>query len=341
MASSLIETGYRAHKTGIAVVTGVFMRLFHQLLRPQPLRQALPPAPAREALQRRFARLLGDDLAAARAGAYPRSLLFRVGLREALRALPTGVFELPRVVSRARRKAFAELPKDADPTRYPSYYRRTFHWQTDGWLSEHSARMYDPGVELLFGGTADVMRRMPLPDVVAYARGLGAPARVLDVACGTGRFLDQLHHALPDARLYGLDLSAPYLKHARAALSHVPDVSLVCDNAEATPFADGTFDVVSSVFLFHELPKDARRNVMREALRVVKPGGLFVVVDSAQADDAAEILWFLEQFPALYHEPYYKGYLVDPLPAALSEVGFEVVADRPAFVSRVVIARAP
>lgn len=340
MATSLIETGYRAHKTGIALLTGVFMRLFHHLLKAERWRFELPPAPARDALQRRFERLLDQDLAAARQGIYPQAVLFRTGLREALKVLPSGVLELPRVVSRARRKGFGELPASADPARFPSYYRRTFHWQSDGWFSERSARMYDPGVDLLFGGTADIMRRMILPDLVRHLRRVAAP-RVLDVACGTGRFLDQLHLALPGARLYGLDLSAPYLKHAQARLAHVPELSLVAENAEAMPFADGTFDAVSSVFLFHELPKDARRNVMREALRVVRPGGTFAVIDSAQADDSPELMWFLEQFPVLYHEPYYKGYLADPLPRALEEVGFEVLDDRPAFVSRVVIARRP
>ena len=275
-----------------------------------------------------------------RKGIYPQSVLFKTGIREALKALPRGVWEFPRVVSRARRKAFAELPADVDASRYPHYYRRTFHWQTDGWFSAHSARMYDPGVNLLFGGTADIMRRMVLPDLVAHLADLAAP-RILDVACGTGCFLDQLHLALPRARLFGLDLSAPYLKHAAQHLAHVPDVSLVHDNAEATPFADATFDAVTCVFLFHEMPSDARRNVMREALRVVRPGGLFAVIDSAQSDDAPGIMWFLEQFPALYHEPYYKGYLADSLPQALTEVGFEIVDDRPAFVSRVVIARRP
>ncbi len=127
----------------------------------------------------------------------------------------------------------------------------------------------------------------------------------------------------------------------RPALGEEGELSLVADNAEAMPFADQTFDAVTSVFLFHELPSDVRRNVMREALRVVRPGGLFAVIDSAQRDDSPEIMWFLEQFPVLYHEPYYKGYLSDPLPQALAEVGFEIVADRPAFVSRVVIARRP
>lgn len=291
------------------------------------------------ALQRRRSELHRRDLANVDAGLYPRDLLFDIPVRRYLRELPRLLRDAPRVVRRMREGDYKDIPA-VDKRRFPPYYRRTFHWQTDGWFSEHSATMYDPSVDLLFGGTADMMRRMIIPDVARATHDVEAP-RILDVACGTGRFLDMLHAALPDARLFGIDLSAPYLKHAQARLAHVAELSLVADNAEAMPFADGTFDAVTSIFLFHELPKDARRNVMREALRVVKPGGLFAVVDSAQLDDAPRLVWHLEQFPAVYHEPYFKGYLRDSLPAILREVGFEVVDDRSAYVSRVVIARKP
>jgi ubiquinone/menaquinone biosynthesis C-methylase UbiE len=336
MAVTLLDASYRAHKTGFALFSGLFMDVFHRLIG----RDTIPPAAQRAALQGRFRALLDRDLAGAKAGYYPEKLLFRIGFRDAMRVLPMGVFEIPRVVWRARHHAHGDLPPLAQPERYPKYYRRTFHWQSDGWFSEQSARLYDPGVDLLFGGTADIMRRTLIPDLVDALRPLESP-RVLDIACGTGRFLDQLHEALPRARLFGLDLSAPYLKVARERLAHVSELSLVAENAEDMPFADNAFDAVSCIFLFHELPSDARRNVLSEAFRVLKPGGLFAVLDSAQADDGADIGGFLEAFPRLYHEPYYKGYSQDPLPEALAAVGFAIVSDERAFVSRKVIAQKP
>jgi ubiquinone/menaquinone biosynthesis C-methylase UbiE len=171
-------------------------------------------------------------------------------------------------------------------------------------------------------------------------RGLEHP-RILDVACGTGRFLGQLHSTLPNAKLFGIDLSPNYLKHATQVLSAVPGISLVQDNAEKMPFRDESFDAVTSIFLFHELPKDARRNVMAEIYRVLRPGGTVAICDSAQLEESAELTSFLEGFPTIYHEPYYKGYLRDSLGRALGEVGFEVISSEPHFVSKVVVARRP
>jgi hypothetical protein len=104
--------------------------------------------------------------------------------------LPAALLESPRFFWRRFRGDFADLPADLDKTHYPRYYRRTFHWQGDGWLSDRSARLYDASVELLFGGTADVMRRMAIPPLVD---GLGAAAsRYRGVGCGTAASLPAL-----------------------------------------------------------------------------------------------------------------------------------------------------
>ena len=102
-----------------------------------------------------------------------------------------------------------------------------------------------------------------------------------------------------------------------------------------------TSALATSVFLFHELPADARRRVMREAWRVLKPGGRFVVCDSAQLADSADIADALYSFPATYHEPYYKSYLRDDLAAVMDECGFEVETSVPHLVSKVVVGRKP
>ncbi|TMQ13438.1 MAG: class I SAM-dependent methyltransferase, partial [Deltaproteobacteria bacterium] len=225
--------------------------------------------------------------------------------------------------------------------RYPAYYRRTFHWQTDGYFSDHSAEVYELGVEVLFRGTADVMRRQIIPPVTRAVRAAGGAGRLrlLDVACGTGRTLHQLAVAHPALRLYGVDLSPAYVRLARRRLAEVAEVALAVENAEALPFADAAFDVVTSVYLFHELPRNTRRAVAREMFRVVRPGGLIVIEDSAQLAESAEIASALRAFPTEFHEPFYDDYLEDDLAALLGEVGFAVESVEPQLVAKVVVGR--
>ncbi len=327
---------YRARQYGLTLSLALPGRLWTLILSPN-----LPGLDARVlgALQRRYEQLLERDLANVEAGRYPRELLYQLPLLNYLRHLPEALSDVPRFLWRSYTARHDDLPPAVNRDRYPRYYLRTFHWQTDGWLSARSARLYDPSVEFLFGGTADVMRRMAIPPLVAALESTREP-RVLDVACGTGRFLHQLGRALPQARLYGLDLSPPYLERAAALLAG-REVSLVHENAEAMPFADDQFDAVTSVFLFHELPADARRRVVREMWRVLRPGGSVVITDSAQLAESSEIAPVLYAFPAAYHEPYYKSYLRDDLAALLRAGGFAVDAVEPHLVSKVVVGRKP
>jgi ubiquinone/menaquinone biosynthesis C-methylase UbiE len=294
-------------------------------------------------LRERTEELFLRDLQNVAEGLYPRDLLFQIPIREYARAFPLLLLDAPRVVRRMRARDYKDIPS-VDKGRYPAYYRRTFHWQTDGYFSDHSATVYDLGVELLFRGTADIMRRQVIPPVTRFLRERGQPAqrtRLLDIACGTGRVLQQLATAHPELRYHGVDLSPFYVKSARRRLRDVAEVALVVENAEHLPYVDGHFDVVTSVYLFHELPRNARRNVVREMFRVLRPGGLVVLEDSAQPSDSPTIANVLGAFPAEYHEPFYQDYLADDLADLLTECGFLVDSSDPHLVAKVVVARKP
>jgi ubiquinone/menaquinone biosynthesis C-methylase UbiE len=338
MLSRVDAVAYRAQHLGFllgATALGASARLLTRTPRPD-LTAELPILRARtEAL---FAR----DLANVDAGLYPRELLFQLPTATYLRRLPQLLRDAPRVIARKRRGDYHDLPA-VDRGRYPAYYRRTFHWQTDGYLSPHSAAVYDLGVELLFRGTADVMRRQVIPPISRWlaSRPAGARVRVLDVACGTGRTLRQLATAHPDLAYHGVDLSVPYLQAARALLADVGEVTLAAENAEALPYADATFDVATSVYLFHELPRNARRRVMAELVRVVRPGGLLVLEDSAQHADSPELAAVLAGFPREFHEPFYADYLDDDLAGMATAAGAVDVTAEPILVAKLVTARRP
>lgn len=313
------------------------MRALHALMEPN----LGPPTQAQvDAATAHFNALMEQDLRNAEAGVYPRRLLFDGPPLLAPRTAAQLASELPRIWWRHRTHNHTDLPATADLSDYPPYYRRTFHWQTDGWLSLRSARLYDAQVELLFTGTADVMRRMSLPPLVESLKTHRRP-RILDVGCGTGRFLWQLHMTVPRAKLLGIDLSPFYIQRAFELLHDVRDVSLLVDNAEAMPLANASADAVVSVFLFHELPLPARRAVLEEIWRVCAPGGHVVLCDAAQNADASDTGYFFDVFATVYHEPYFKSYMRHPLESLLRTAGFEVLKSQRWLWSKVVTARKP
>jgi len=222
--------------------------------------------------------------------------------------------------------------------RYPPYYLQKFHFQTDGYLSGASAERYDHQVEVLFGGGAAAMRRQALVPLKSALDGrpLGghnAP-RLLDVACGTGRFLREVKANYPRLFVTGLDLSPHYLAVARRELAAWSRTRFSDGAAEAMPFADAEFDIVTCIYLFHELPPRIRPAVVAEIRRVLRPGGTLIFVDSLQTGDEPDYDATLDLFPVAFHEPYYASYLHENLDRLWSP-GFTPSERFPAYFSKV------
>ena len=260
--------------------------------------------------------LLEQDWRNIEAGHYrlPEELVIRplAALRKAGRYFA----DLRRVDERRRGAANDEVFRAAPRGRYPRYFLQNFHYQTDGYLSRASAELYDHQVEVLFGGAAAAMRRqalVPLRDALCERGRAADSARLLDLGCGTGGFLREVKRNYPRLAVTGLDLSAPYLAVARRQLRAWSRTELIEGAAEAIPVPDASFDVVTAIYLFHELPGRVRRAVAGEIRRVLRPGGRFILVDSLQTGDAPDYDALLEYFPFAFHEPYYASYLSEDL----------------------------
>ena len=220
----------------------------------------------------------------------------------------------------------------------PDYYAQDFHFQTGGYLTEGSAKLYDVQVETLFMGAAAPMRRTLLAPIAEFIRGRDQrKVTLLDVACGTGRFLRQVRLAYPAMTLKGLDLSRAYLDEAQRHLDGLRGAEIIEAAAERMPLADASVDIVTSIYLFHELPTEVRRQVTAEVVRVLKPGGLFVFMDSLQMDDKPGWDGLLEAFPHRFHEPYYRHYSLDDLDGMFNAAGLRLHSQALPFLSKMMV----
>ncbi len=314
-----------------------------------PTQREVKPLPSDVLLkiQQRLNHLLEVDWQDAECGVYPTSLLFDHPWKDFFRYYPAMLLDMPQVWERANKNKYQDFSPNLEIQGYPSYYIQNFHHQTDGYLSDYSASLYDLQVEILFGGNADAMRRRILSPLKqglkAFADVPPRQIRVLDVACGTGRTLRLIRAALSQASLYGTDLSPAYLRKANELLSQIPGElpQLLQANAEELPYLDNYFHAVTSVFLFHELPSAVRQQVIDECFRVTKPGGLFIICDSIQMSDSPEMQPIMESFHESFHEPYYKQYTTDNLVERLEKAGFENIHSCVHFMSKYLIACKP
>tara|TARA_B100000700_G_scaffold308508_1_gene386312 strand:+ start:1521 stop:2582 length:1062 start_codon:yes stop_codon:yes gene_type:complete len=298
-------------------------------------------------VRRSMEKLEKIDWEEAEEGIYPQSQLFDAPWFEWAKKYPLVWMDMPLTWERRKKNKTREIPRGINEKDYPNYYLQNFHHQTDGYLSEHSAEIYDLQVEILFNGTADAMRRRVLAPLKRglkkYLSQKTKTAKVLDIATGTGRTLQQIQSAIPEVELHGLDLSGSYLKQASKYLSSRSGdiVQLTKANAENVPFPSNNFQGLTCVFLLHELPREARQNVINECFRLLEPGGTFVLADSIQIEDSPGFTPIMENFHKIFHEPYYRDYIVDDINLRLKESGFTTITSESHFMTKVWKANKP
>jgi SAM-dependent methyltransferase len=223
--------------------------------------------------------------------------------------------QLPQMVETAKSLSEASPAKlESSPDfKVPRYVKAIdIHCMPGGYAGEASAddiaagALYDRGVYLYamgyMGPNNDDMGRSVCNYVTRNLEGF-IPKAILDMGCTVGHSTVPYKELFPDAEVTGIDVGGPCVRyaHARAAALGHP-VHFLQRNAEATGFADESFDLIVSHILLHETSGKAMPRIMAECHRLLKPGGYMIHADLPPFDLMDPFTQFI-----LDNETYYNN----------------------------------
>jgi SAM-dependent methyltransferase len=240
----------------------------------------------------------------------------------------------------------------------PAYYRARFHAYQQGnlcWEAACEAEQATDAMALRVWPSEDLspaqaQQRLRQAIFTAIAPSLDGPVRcALDLGCSVGvgtlalhEWLEQRQAGSGPLRVEALDLSPQMLAVAKVRDAGGAIAAWHHAAAEASGLPAAGFDLVTLQFVCHELPADATCAVLREAARLLRPGGVIALVDQDPGSETirrlpAPIATLLKST-----EPYLEDYFRLDLAAALEGAGFsEVRAVSCDPRHRVMVARRP
>ena len=151
------------------------------------------------------------------------------------------------------------------------------------------------------------------------------PKRILDLGCGPGTETLGFKRLFPEAEIHGLDLSAPFVKFGHLwAEEQDEEIHFHQGNAADTGLPDDHFDFIVSHILFHETSDEILPQIMKEAHRLLAPGGLFLSADVAYQKERLSIpKQVTNHWQVVYNgEPFWTGFADTDVSESLLTGGF-------------------
>ncbi|MCJ8007340.1 class I SAM-dependent methyltransferase [Lederbergia wuyishanensis] len=157
-------------------------------------------------------------------------------------------------------------------------------------------------------------------DIKEYIDNIEKPFyNILDLACGTGLYLDKQLEAFKDRGIswYGLDASEEMLKKAK---EKVTEVNFIQGFAEDMPYKSDTFDFISNNYAFHHFTK--KDHALDEIHRILVKDGIYKLHNISIHDMPQ--WWVYHYFPSAYEEDVKRYWDKNLIFKELKERGFEV-----------------
>jgi ubiquinone/menaquinone biosynthesis C-methylase UbiE len=212
--------------------------------------------------------------------------------------------------------------------KYPEYYVRSFHAYEEGNLGWEPATEVEVAAYAVHariwsdsGKDGDPRLRQSYHNVLK-AEISDSPKAIVDLGCSVGMSTVALQETFPDATLTGVDLSPYFLAVAKHRVGERENINWLHADAAATGLPSGSYDLVSACLLFHELPKSAAIDILKEARRLLRPGGHLAIMDMNPSSEIyvkmpPYILTLLKST-----EPYLDQYFGLDFENAIVEAGF-------------------
>lgn len=215
----------------------------------------------------------------------------------------------------------------------PPYYKKLeIHTQPGNYHGEFGGILYHWMIGPFFVNRDD-------GDGMGWALAQGVPkrpyARILDLGCGVGKSTLPYCDLYPEAEVVGLDYAGEMLKYAHKLAEHRGKrVHYVQGMAENTGLPAESFDLIVAIFLFHEMPRKARDQTVREAYRLLRPGGVFAIMESPPfevlLDQYSPLSAFLlDSTGRRMDDPYIPEFFTENRVEMMKRGGFETARDVP------------
>lgn len=227
------------------------------------------------------------------------------------------------------------------PFAYPEkYIEYPVHFQPSGYVNGHNIRLEYTSANKFYFDTESNIRNWIEKTHIKNPQDRFKPLRILELGASTG--LSTLIYAdmFPNANVTGIELSAPFVRFCRQRAGpeqwNKQNVDFYHGNGESMPyFEDNTFDIVSYTLVLHESTAQTSMNILKELLRVLKPGGTmsgFEVAYLANPLQRAQVEFFTtfgfigdkDYEKVGFHgpEPFMKEFQNLNLPKAIGKAGF-------------------